>query len=216
MINIEDLDVAGSPEHIAPEEYVAPATSGGAGDRKPIKTGRYALQLVDGKLKDQSGGSDRYPVVYRIIGQEPNQALEVQFAVQVQDGDQSGQRAYIRLTSFKRDRKVKVNGVEKSYKTNDILDVIRATGNMNDISTYSGYVTALQDAIAANATFSGYIDAEVWDKASGFKLKGAKNFPVDANGDPLYSFECPQAGPDGTHATVTARPTLSFASPLRG
>lgn len=211
MINIEDLDVAGQPEHIAPEEYVVPTSQ--AGPRECVPTARYSVKLTDGKLKGD--GNDRYPIVYRLIGQPPNQALEVQFAVKIVGGEYDGRLVYVRQTTFTRTRKVKVSGVDREVKSNEVMDIIRAIGNKSDITTYSGYVEALAAGIAAEAAFSGWIDVEVWDKASGYKLKGAKNFPLDENGKVMTTFECPTPGPDGVHSMLSARNTLAFASPLK-
>lgn len=211
MVNIEDLDVAGQPEHIAPEEYVAPT---GGGTRKPVPVGRYTVKMTDGKLKGD--GNERHPVVYRLIGQQPNQALETQFAVKVVGGPADGQNIYTRLTSFKRDRKVKVNGTQQSYKTNDILDVIRAIGDKTDITQYSQYVHALQSGVKDEAPFSAWIDMDVWCKQCGYQARGAKNFPLDENGEPATSFPCPGVHLDGEgeRPTLNARNTLNFASPV--
>jgi len=63
---------------------------------------------------------------------------------------------------------------------NGLGDYLRAHGIAGPLETDAQYEAAAQATL--NRPFRGVLDWEIYDSATGFKLKGYENFPTDAQG----------------------------------
>ncbi len=189
-MDLSILKTVNKPEAIAPEDYVAPKDYSEA-----VPKNDYIVRVINGKFKDDATKTED---PFRLSKTKAGD-LQVEVALEIQDGDFKGKRLYDR---------VNIAPFKTGNKGNTFFNFLMAFGNGTKLNSPEDYIKSLDRAIKGGSVAKVFVDREWYCNPNSKEYQGCGTSTKGDTG--TLRIKCTgTAHPEGTAPTLLARNIMS-------